>query len=222
MIQSIHDRPLNCLVLDCIEMKQDAIRALALCVLAFPALSRSASAQMLYGAESGANSPLYIVQPTTGQVAAIGNIGFGVSALAVHPRTGILYGVTAQAPANIFTRSLIRIDRVTGAGTLIGPIGLGDGGVADIAFRADGVLFGWSENTDDLITIDINTGAGTVVGNAASVRAAAASPSTAAARSIWPATTRAAHCGRSIPPPVSRPSSRRSTARPLRPNRSPR
>jgi FG-GAP-like repeat/FG-GAP repeat len=147
-------------------MKKDAIRALVLCVLAFPALSRSASAQILYGAESGANSPLYIVQPTTGQVAAIGNIGFGVSALAVHPGTGVLYGVTAQAAADIFTRSLIRIDRTTGAGTLIGPIGLGFGGVADMAFRADGTLFGWSESTDDLITIDINTGAGTIVGNA--------------------------------------------------------
>jgi hypothetical protein len=147
-------------------MKKGAIRALVLCVLAFSALSRPASAQvLLYGAESGADSPLYLVQPATGQVTAIGNIGFGVTALAIHTVTGVLYGATAGVPDDVFTRDLIRIDRATGAGTLIGPINLGFGGIADMAFRADGTLFGWSESSDDLVTINLTTGAGTIVGN---------------------------------------------------------
>jgi len=54
----------------------------------------------------------------------------------------------------------------TGALTTVGSVGLGNFGIADLAFRADGTLFAWSENSDDLITINTATGAGTIVGNA--------------------------------------------------------
>jgi WD40 repeat protein len=35
--------------------------------------------------------------------------------------------------------------------------------IADITFRADGTLFGWSEGSDDLVTVNLATGVETVV-----------------------------------------------------------
>ena len=133
--------------------------------------AQSATSCILYGAQSsgpGALSrPLLELDPSTGAVVrAIGETGFGLTALAFNPRTGELFGTTGQAGADNFDRLLIRINRSTGAGTVVGPIGLGSGGIADLAFREDGTLFGWSESTDDLITINTTTGAGTIVGNA--------------------------------------------------------
>ena len=135
------------------------------CLLSLLAVTTAANAQTLYGAESGTNSALYIIDPATGLGTPVGNIGFGLSALAAHPATGVLYGVSA--PGGAGTRNLLRIDTATGAGTVIGPVGLGNFGIADMTFRADGTLFAWSENSDDLITINITTGAGTIVANAA-------------------------------------------------------
>jgi hypothetical protein len=144
-------------------MKRAATAIVVLMALVSPT---NASAQLvLLGGGSGANSPLYLIDPSNGTATPIGNIGFGITGIAQHPLTGAIYAVTAQAPAGVFTRQLLRIDPSTGAGTVIGPIGLGAGGVADIAFRSDGTLFGWSESSDDLITINLATGAGTVVGN---------------------------------------------------------
>ena len=137
----------------------------ALCVFLAPALTTRANAQSLYGATPGATSQLYLISPANGGFTAIGDIGFGITGLAFHPQTGELYGTQAGVPGDVFDRNLIKIDTATGRGTIVGPVGLGFGGIADIAFRADGTLFGWSETTDDLITINLTTGAGTVVGN---------------------------------------------------------
>src|SRR6516225_9985946 len=94
----------------------------------------------------------------------------GVGAIAEDPRTGILYGVTAPGflPPSGTIRQLIRIDKITGRGTVIGPLGPTGFrfGIADITFRSDGTLFGWSENSDDLVTINTATGAATIVANA--------------------------------------------------------
>jgi uncharacterized repeat protein (TIGR01451 family) len=128
---------------------------------------------ILYGVQSSGDPagvpsrPLLELDPATGAVVrTIGETGFGLTGLALNPRTGELFGTTAQAGVGNFSRQLIRINRSTGAGTVVGPIEPGGGGIADLAFREDGTLFGWSENTDDLITINTTTGAGTVVGNA--------------------------------------------------------
>lgn len=144
------------------------IRVVVLSLVVLSWFATTTGAQTLYGAVPGTDSPLYIIDPITGGASVVGNIGFGVTGLAFHPITGQLYGVQAGVPGGgptAFDRNLIRIDKTTGAGTLVGPIGLGIGGVADIAFRADGTLFGWSENTDALITINLTTGAGTLVGS---------------------------------------------------------
>jgi WD40 repeat protein len=124
----------------------------------------NADAQTLYGANGGGGNPatiLFTINPATGTPTPIGPIGFAVTGLAFHPTTGILYGSTGGT-APISPNSIITINTLTGAGTLVGPTGLG-GPVADITFRADGTLFGWSEGSDDLVTIDTATGVGTVV-----------------------------------------------------------
>src|SRR5262249_36925642 len=140
------------------------------CLLSLLSPTTAIGQQVLYGASSGADSALLTINPATGAATAIGSIGIGVGAMAVHPRTGVLYGVTAPGfiPPSGTTRQLLRIDTKTGVGSVIGPLGATGFrfGIADLAFRSDGTLFGWSENSDDLITIDINTGAATIVGNA--------------------------------------------------------
>jgi hypothetical protein len=145
-------------------MRTFVFRMLALLGLA--AVPTTASGQLLYGAESGNDSRLYLINPTTGAATPIGEIGVGVGAMAFHPVTGVLYGVTAPDDANA-PRNLIQIDTGSGRGTVIGPIGLANATIADIAFNPfDGTLFGWSEMTSDLITINLTTGAGTIVADA--------------------------------------------------------
>ncbi len=126
----------------------------------------NAAAQTLYGANGAGGNPatvLVTLNPVNGAVlSTIGPIGMAVTGLAVHPTTGVMYGTTG-GNSPVAPNSLIRINRVTGVGTLIGATGLTDP-VADISFRANGTLFGWSEDTDDLVTLNLTTGVATVVG----------------------------------------------------------
>lgn len=123
------------------------------------------SAQVLYGADGGGGNPatnLLILNPATGAVTSIvGPIGMAVTGMAFHPVTGVLYGSTGgNSPVN--PRSIITINTTTGAGTLVGATGLGNP-LADLSFRADGTLFGWSEAGDDLATVNLATGVATIV-----------------------------------------------------------
>jgi hypothetical protein len=116
----------------------------------------------LYGATNAGN--LYKIDPSTGGASFIGPIGFpSVTGLSIAP-DGTLYG-SCRHP--VWGKPLlITIDRMTGAGTAVGPIdptGL-QWAVPDISFRANGVLYGYGHNPDQLITIDTATGQGTVVG----------------------------------------------------------
>lgn len=123
---------------------------------------------VLYGARAGSasTSDLYTIDPATGAATAVGPIGYAVTGLAMDPTTGTLYGATSNN-SGASPRAIITIDTSTGAGTLVGPLGLGPFGVSsDICFDASGQLYGWSENTDDLIAIDKGTGAATIVGDA--------------------------------------------------------
>ena len=128
------------------------------------------AAELLLGADGGSGYPadLLVIDPQTGKVTErIGPVGYSITGLAVDPTTGTLYGVTGNA--DITNPSfLVRIDPHTGAGTLVGDeIPTSDTGAADITFRSDGTLFGWSEDTDDLVTINKDTGLATIVGEAA-------------------------------------------------------
>jgi hypothetical protein len=139
------------------------------------ALTSSASADLLYGANGAGNNPsnLFILDPGTGQVLrTIGPIGFGVTGLAIDPTTGTLYGSTGRSNdpgSGPNPGSLITINRTTGQGTLVGdviPPASDRSPAADLTFTPDGTLYGWIEpNTDDLARIDKATGAATIVGD---------------------------------------------------------
>jgi hypothetical protein len=137
----------------------------ALCsFLALPAWSQAAVLYAANGAQ-GHPSTLVILDQTTGAVAStVGPIGFAVTGLAVQPITGALYGSTSRA-ADVSPGSLIRINKTTGAGTLIGSFALDDHAMADLTFGPDGTLYGWAEPTlDALHRIDLATGKATIVG----------------------------------------------------------
>jgi hypothetical protein len=130
---------------------------LAFALLAFPAL---AEAQVLYGATGGnAPSNLYSINTTTGAATVIGPTGQGLTGLALHPTTNVMYGVTTTFAG--CARCLVTINLATGASTPIGPLGFT---IAEIAFRADGTLYGWSETNDVMAIINIATGAAVEIG----------------------------------------------------------
>jgi Ca2+-binding RTX toxin-like protein len=145
------------------------------CLVAVPNVASAAKkTQTLYGSDGsggGMQNPppgpanLYELNPNTGAVKrTIGSTGFSVTGLAIHPKSKKLYGVTgAQDPAS--PGSLIKVNKATGKGTLIGDEYEGDaGGAADITFTSDGTLYGWSENGDNLVRINLSTGAATDIG----------------------------------------------------------
>ena len=150
-----------------LRLDSAAARTAALSLLAAAVLAGAPSpghAARLLGADGGGgDSDLYVVDAATGGVTSIGPIGVGLTGLAVHPTTRVVYGVTPSNGTD--ARSLYTVDPVTGDGTLVGSLGLADSSVADITFAADGTLFGWSEDSDDLVTIDLVTGTATAVGD---------------------------------------------------------
>jgi hypothetical protein len=139
-----------------------------------------AQAQALY-ASSAAGGPgeLYILNPANG--ALVQDLGplndatganYGITGLAFHPTTGVLYGSSANA--NAATRAkLVTINPLTGSVTLIGLFNAGpvnSSGVpatmSDIAFDSAGNLFGvGSIGGPQLYSINTATGQATVIGD---------------------------------------------------------
>src|SRR4029077_17764390 len=118
----------------------------------------------LYGAKGGnASSNLYTINPDTAEITSIGPIGFAVTGLAFDPTDETLYGVTSNnSPSK--PRSLIEVDPSTGDGTLVGSLSLPSGTpLADIAFTADGSLWGWGGNGARFYSVDKSSGAATLV-----------------------------------------------------------
>jgi hypothetical protein len=120
----------------------------------------------LYGASGGADttSDLYAIDPATGDLTVIGPIGYAITGLVYDATTDTLFGSTSNNSA-ASPRSLITIDRNTGAGTLVGPMGLVRP-AGDIACSPSGVLYGWRSGIFScLVSIDKVTGAGTTIGS---------------------------------------------------------
>ena len=126
---------------------------------------------VLYVASGNGNySSLYRVDPTNATSTLIGSILVGgvqvsVTALAAHPTTGQLYGVTGSE----FTpsRQLFIIDPVTAATTVIGTIGtVRTENASDISFAANGTLYGWSTRGGPLMTIGLGDALRTAIGSA--------------------------------------------------------
>lgn len=96
-----------------------------------------------------ANATATLVAP----IRMSGNTAVGITGLATHPTTGVLYGITSpQSPVN--PRSLVTIDPATGDAELVGPLGASG---SDIAFDASGTLYVWLPNTRQLGQVDLAT-----------------------------------------------------------------
>jgi len=96
-------------------------------------------------------------------ITTVGDIGDAVNGLACDLTTNIMYGVTTtDTGAN--PGCLIVVNRSSGAGTVIGPLGGGLTTMDDIAFSS-GTLFGINYSTASLYTIDLLTGAATQFGS---------------------------------------------------------
>src|SRR5689334_6918435 len=93
-----------------------------------------------------------------------GNTAVGITGLAVHPATGIFYGITSglspEAP-----RSLVRIDPTNGFATLIGRLTHAG---SDISFDPLGTLYIWLPQTRQVGVVSLADGHVTSLGSAGS------------------------------------------------------
>jgi hypothetical protein len=135
----------------------------------------AASAETLYVATlrdysstetEGLGGGLYSVDPATGKSALVarlrigGVVPIGLTGLAIHPKTGAFYGITAGLSSQI-PRSLVTVDPKTGNITLVG--NLNHSG-SDIRFDAKGTLYVWLNEEARVATVDLGTGAATPLG----------------------------------------------------------
>ncbi|HUL56633.1 MAG TPA: hypothetical protein VLT60_06515 [Usitatibacter sp.] len=145
-------------------------RSLQLFAAAFAiALALPAAAQTLYAVSvrtysdpgyHGVEGNLYTVDPETAATNLVtslnvsGKTPVGLDGLAIHPRTGVFYGITAPTSA-VIPRSLVILDPATGSVTPVGELSqIG----SDIGFDPDGTLFMWLPNTRQLGTVNLDTG----------------------------------------------------------------
>lgn len=119
----------------------------------------------LFAARGGVatTSDLYTVDPATAVMTSIGPIGFAVTGLAEDPTDGTLYGITSNNSA-VSPLSLITIDKVTGAGSLVGAESPGTNTPwTDIAFDMYGNLYAFAQSTR-FYSVNKATGVGTLLG----------------------------------------------------------
>jgi hypothetical protein len=84
-----------------------------------------------------------------------GQNAVGITGLAVHPATGVFYGITSPlSPVN--PRSLVTLDVATGDADLVGPMGAA---ASDAAFDPNGMLYVWLPATSQLGVVDLATAA---------------------------------------------------------------
>ncbi len=117
------------------------------------------------GADS-VRGDLYTVDPVSARAKLIGPIrvggvlSVGVTGLAIHPLTKVLYGITC-ASHPVVPPSLVTIDPATAVATLVGPLGRAG---SDINFDSHGTLFIWLRDDRRLGTVDLATGRATATG----------------------------------------------------------
>jgi hypothetical protein len=137
----------------------------------------------LYALQSAGGGPasLYIINPNTGAGTLVGPTGFTrVSAMDFHPRTGILYALkTGDSSPTTDGVDLLRIDTITGKGTLIGRVKSDTPGITtDVAtgmsFDPNGILYAniffdspimSSLDTMNIFTINTSTAQATHIGS---------------------------------------------------------
>lgn len=111
---------------------------------------------------------LYTINLASGTATLVGAIRLpgskpiGVTGMAVHPISAVIYGITSEQSPN-HSRSLVTIDPATAAATLVGELGVVG---SDIAFDANGTLYMWLPQTSQLGTVNISTAAVAPLGKA--------------------------------------------------------
>lgn len=135
--------------------------------LLFGLLASTAGAATLFGATHGGStggaSNLYTIDTTTGAGTLVGSIGFAVTGLTYDATTGTLFGTTSSSFSGY---GLLGINMLTGAGSLIGSMQTNLGQAWGVTANSAGALFGWTEDSDDLVSFNKATGVATVVGAA--------------------------------------------------------
>ena len=111
---------------------------------------------------------LYCVDVASGSSRFIGRIlvdgaqPIGITAMAFHPHTNVLYGITSGLNDAKRT-SLLTIDAATGEARVVARLSRP---LSDISFAPDGRLFGWTLNTSQLALVDTGNGSVSTIGHA--------------------------------------------------------
>lgn len=135
-------------------------------VLLFLLVPFLSSSQSFYLGESNSGSGsgnLYSIDATSCALTTIGAMGRSVSGLAIDANGNTFASESTGGGSS----NLLSINTTTGAASVIGLLDDGSsihGSMPDITFR-NGVLYGWSELNDTVVTINTSTGAVTDLGN---------------------------------------------------------
>ncbi|HEX4782251.1 MAG TPA: hypothetical protein VH301_15935 [Usitatibacter sp.] len=147
-----------------------------LIAIAATLLATAAAAQTLYAVSvrtysdpgyHGVEGNLYLVDPETASTRLItslnasGKAPIGLDGIAIHPRTGVFYGITAPS-STVIPRTLVIIDPVNGNVTPVGDLGQS---ASDIEFDEKGTLYAWMPETRQIGTVDLDSGRATPRGN---------------------------------------------------------
>jgi len=114
----------------------------------------------------GVEGNLYVVDPETASTTLVaplmvgGKTPIGLRGLAIHPKTGVFYGITGPNASSI-PRSLVTIDPLNGVVTLVGDLGYG---ASDIEFDSDGTLYAWVPETRQVGIVNLENGSVTLRG----------------------------------------------------------
>ena len=154
-------------------MKPSFLLASAACAAL---LCVTASAQTLYAVSmrtyadssyKGIEGNLYVVDTETAVTRLVasltvgGKTPLGLDGLAIHPKSGVFYGITSPTSA-IIPHSLVKIDSKSGVVTPIGDLGHTG---SDIQFDLDGTLYMWLPGTYQMATVDVDSGLATPRGH---------------------------------------------------------
>lgn len=148
------------------------MRAISFLLVAFVFAAPFAAAQQKLYAASVRSAPsargdvpiagnLYSVNLATSTSTLVGAIRLpggrpiGVTGMAAHPKSGVLYGITSEQSPNS-PRSLVTIDPNSGVASLVGELGTAG---SDIAFDVSGRLFMWLPTTSQLGIVDPSSAA---------------------------------------------------------------
>src|SRR5437879_6290829 len=144
-------------------------------LLATCCLAAAAYAETLYvvtlrdyanEATSGIGDAIHKIELPSGKAVLVANlkvggrVPIGLTGLAIHPKTGVWYGITAGLSPNV-PRSLVTVDSRTGNCTIVGDL-RAEG--ADIRFDPKGKLYIWLSEPARLGSLDLGTGVATPIG----------------------------------------------------------